>query len=139
MSKVLVATGIKGCPEATLRHAMALAGREGEVVLASVLVVPLAQTLDASLNRAVEAACDVLERGERVAASADHFDTRLVRARSFSAGVLETLEQEPFDIVVLEAPPASRRNGQQAELEAVMERAPATVVVVRPLPIRRSG
>ena len=129
--RVLVATD-HHCPTAALEHAAALAGRDGEVVLASVLVVPHAQPLEASLDRAVADACAVLDEGERVVAGSPVFDTRLLRARSFSEGVLDALGAEPYDILVLEASRGGLRNGMRAQVEALMERAEATVVIVRP-------
>jgi hypothetical protein len=101
------------------------------VVLASVLVVPLAQPLDAALERKVSSACGVLDEAERMPGEGP-FDTRLVRARSFSEGVLETLAGEPFDVVLVEKGRGALRNGSGGQIEALMERADATVVLVRP-------
>lgn len=129
--RVLVATG-NHCPKAALVHAAALAGDDGEVVLASVLVVPHAQPLEASLDRAVADACAVLDEGERAASGAAVFDTRVLRARSFSEGVLDALSAEPFDVLVLEGGLGGLRNGMRAQVEALMERAGGTVVLVRP-------
>lgn len=130
--RILVATE-HHCPEAALRHAAALAGRDGEVVLASVLVVPHAQPLEATLDRAVSGACAVLDAGEKAAAGAPLFDTRLVRARSFSEGVLDVMAAEHFDVLVLEVA-RGLRNGMRTQVDALMERAGATVVLVRPGP-----
>lgn len=132
-TRVLVATDQR-CPAAALAHASALAGRDGEVVLASVLVVPHAQPMEATLDLAVADACAVLDAGERAATGAPVFDTRLVRARSFSEGVLETMAAEHFDVLVLEAARGGLRNGMRAQVEALMERVEATVVLVRPGP-----
>lgn len=76
--RVLVATDHTRCPVMALAPARAVAGPEGEVVLASVLVVPVTQPLDASLDRSVEQACGVLDDADRAAVG--DFDTRLVRA-----------------------------------------------------------
>lgn len=130
-TRVLVATD-HHCPATALRHAAALAGRDGEVVLASVLVVPHAQPLDASLDRAVADACAVLDQGERAAAGAAVFDTRLLRARSFAEGVLEATEAEPYDALVLEVSHGGLRNGMRAQVETLMEKVATTVVLVRP-------
>jgi hypothetical protein len=130
-ARVLVASQ-RGCPEAALRHAASFAGPEGEVVLASVVVVPLGQRLGASLGRAVEDACAALDAGERAAAAAHSFDTRLVRGRSFADAVLGLADEEAFDVIVLEDGPASPCNDERAQIEAVIERAPAEVVLVRP-------
>ena len=136
--RVLVATD-QHCPVTALRLAAALAGRDGEVVLASVLIVPHAQPLEAVLDLAVADACAVLDAGERAASGARLFDTRLVRARSFAEGVLEALAAEHFDVLVLEAPRGGLRNGVRGQFDTLMERAGETVVLVRPGPADRAA
>lgn len=129
--RVLVATDHHHRPAAALDHAAALAGPHGEVVLASVLVVPMAQPLEADMERAVGKACELLEASERDATAAS-LDTRLVRARSFAEGVLETLAAEPFDLLVLEKERGGLRDGMAGQIETILERADATVAVIRP-------
>ena len=129
--RVLVATDHRRCPGEAIPHARALAGPGGAVILASILVVPVSQPMDATLDRAVAAACDVLDRGEH---RGDVTDTRLVRARSFARGVLDTLADEAFDVVVLERPAGVPANGMATQVETLMEKAPATLVVIRPAP-----
>jgi hypothetical protein len=132
-TRVLVATDQGRCPLTALEHAAAVAGAEGEVVLASVMVVPVTQPLDASLDASVSRACEVLEDAERAArARGGAFDTRLVRARSFAKGVLQTLADEPFDALVLERDRDQLRNGNGAQTLALLEKAAPTVVLVRP-------
>jgi nucleotide-binding universal stress UspA family protein len=129
--RVLVATDHHHSPTVALKQAAALAGPRGEVVLAAVLVVPLAQPLGASLEGAAAAACEVLERAEREFDGS--FDTRLVRVRSFADGVLQLLDGEPFDLLVLERRRgASPGDTQAAQIEAILERARVTVTVVLP-------
>jgi nucleotide-binding universal stress UspA family protein len=131
--RVLVATDQPHCPIAALEHAAAVAGQGGEVVLASVVVVPVTQPLDAQLDRPISRACEVLEDAEEVARSrGGAFDTRLVRARSFAKGVMQTLSGEPFDMVVLERGKDPQRNDGAGQTEAIVEKADTTVVVVRP-------
>jgi nucleotide-binding universal stress UspA family protein len=128
--RILVATDHKRVPCAALKLARAVAGQRGEIVLATVLVVPVTQPLEANLDRSVDRACSVLEQAEDLGEG--ELDTRLVRARSFAKGVLETLAAEPFDFVMLEREPGPARNGTLAQLEALVEKAGPTVVVVRP-------
>lgn len=128
MTRVLVASD-GPCPEAALRHASALAAGEGEVLLAAVVVVPHAVPLEAAPEGAVASACAMLDRGERLA-RAPAVDTRLVRARSFAEGVLAIMDREPVDALVVEMPAAGRA-GTRAQLEVLMERAPAEFVLVR--------
>lgn len=127
--RILVATDLS-YPEAALDAALRLAGPSGEVVLAAVVVVPHAQPLEASLDRAVADACAVLDAGERAARGAAVFDTRLLRARSFAEGVLRALEEESFDMLVLKIGRVPR-NGMRAQLETLLERAGPPVVLVR--------
>ena len=130
-ARVLVATEGR-CPLVALRHAAALAGRDGEVVLASVIVVPHAQPLEAALDRAVAGACAVLDAGERAAGDAGSFDTRLLRGRAFAEVVLAAMEDEHFDALVVQVDQGGLRNGLRAQVDTLLERARATVVLVRP-------
>ena len=88
------------------------------MVLAAVLVVPMAQPLGASLEGAAAAACEVLDAG-RARVQGGAFDTRLVRVRSFAEGVLQLLDGEPFDLLVLERRRDQLRNGAGAQTQAL--------------------
>ena len=136
--RVLVATAGRRCPLAGLREARALAGPRGEVVLAVVLVVPVTQPLDATREGAVEHACEVLDQADRAASGP--FDTRLVRARSFAKGVLQTLEGEAFDLLLVERDAAQMREPAPAgQVAALLEKAPVPMVILRPLAPRPSA
>ena len=133
--RVLVATEGERFPLTALEHGGDLAGSAGALVLAAVLVVPHAQPLEASLDRSVASACEMLEGAERaMGGTAGSFDTRLVRARSFAEGVLETLAAEPFDLVLIEKARGAPRNGAAGQIQALFEKAGATVMLVRPAP-----
>ena len=130
--RVLVATDHERLPGTALDLAGDLA-TGGEVVLAAVLVVPHAQPLDASLDRAVASACAMLDEAERASdAPPGAFDTRLVRARSFAEGVLETLAAERFDVVLVEKRDGAATHDGAAQVQAILEKAPPVVVLVRP-------
>jgi hypothetical protein len=131
--RVLVATDHRRCATAVLADAAALAGPEGELVLAAVLVVPLDQPIDASLDRAVDDACTVLEAGERRRLPVRAFDTRLVRARSFAEGVERLLEDERFDVLVLQRGGGALPNGFERQQDLLAERTDLTVAVIRPM------
>lgn len=133
-ARVLVATEGGRLPATALRHGIDLAGPGGALVLASVLVVPHSQPMEAALDRSVAAACEALERAERlVERAAPSFDTRLVRARSFADGLLTTLGEEGYDIVLVELGGAPG-TGWLAQVQAVLDRAPVTVMLVRAAP-----
>jgi nucleotide-binding universal stress UspA family protein len=130
--RILVATVKEHPPATALRLAGDLAGRDGEVVLAAVLVVPHAQPLEAALDRPVAAACAMLDEAERTAAPpAAAFDTRLIRARSFAEGVLETLGAEAFDVLMMERGLGAPLDGAKAQVAALFERAGPEVMIVR--------
>jgi hypothetical protein len=130
--RVLVATVKERPPATALRLAGDLAGPDGEVVLAAVLVVPHAQPLEAALDRSVAAACAMLDEAERTAAPrAGAFDTRLIRARSFAEGVLETLDAEAFDVLMMERGIGASLDGAKAQVAALFEKAGPAVMIVR--------
>ncbi|MGD9570654.1 MAG: hypothetical protein AB7V62_02060 [Thermoleophilia bacterium] len=129
MSRIVVATD-GPCPGAALRRAATIAGEDGEVVLAAVVVVPHAMPLEAAPEGAVAAACAMLDRGER-ALEGCRADTRLVRARSFAEGVLGLLADEHCDALLLQVG-TGLRNGARAEVEAILQKAAPEVLLVRP-------
>jgi nucleotide-binding universal stress UspA family protein len=131
--RILVATDDRRLPRAALDQALAVAGHDGEVVLAAIIVVPVTQPLEANLAESVARACEVLDAGDRLAREAPpDFDTRLVRARTFAKGVLQTLDAETFDAVVLEQSREQLRDGAASQAATVLEKAGPTVILVRP-------
>jgi len=130
--RVLVATAKERRPATALRLAGDLAGPKGDVVLAAVLVVPHSMPLGAALDRPVAAACEMLDEAEREAPVAGTFDTRLVRARSFAEGVLETLDAERFDLLLMERGMGPPIDGAVAQITSLMEKAAPAVMLVRP-------
>ena len=129
--RALVATDHKSCPTAALKVARSVVGHDGEVVLASIVVVPVTQPLDAQLSRTLEQACENLDKSEMAVTGA--FDTRLVRSRGFARGVSETLDAEPdFDFVVIQQDKDHRQEDAAAHLAQRLEGTETTLVVVRP-------
>jgi len=88
--------------------------------------------LGAALDRPVAAACEMLDEAEREAPVAGTFDTRLVRARSFAEGVLETLDAERFDLLLMERGMGPPIDGAVAQITSLMEKAAPAVMLVRP-------
>ena len=58
--------------------------------------------------------------------------TRRLRARSFSEAVLDAVAAERYDAIVIQAGRETPCNGAKAQIDAVLERAAPTVVLVRP-------
>jgi hypothetical protein len=117
------------CPSEALAHAAALAGADGEVVVASVTVVPHSQPLDDGGPPGWDVAWGA---DEAAAAGALAVGTRRLRARSFSEAVLDAVAAEPYDAIVIQAERETPGNGARAQIDAVLERAAPTVVLVRP-------
>ena len=117
------------CPSEALAHAAALAGTDGEVVLASVTIVPHSEPL-------YGAGAPVPDGGwgpdARAVAGVAAVGTRRLRARSFSEAVLDAVAAERYDAIVIQAGRETPCNGAKAQIEAVLERAAPTVVLVRP-------
>ncbi len=117
------------CPEEALAHAAALAGTDGEVVIASVTVDPHAMRLDEGPDAAGDAAWAA---GEGGGAGVAAVEGRCLRARSFSEAVLDEVAAGRYDAIVIQAGGETPCNGAKAQIEAVLERAAPTVVLVRP-------
>ena len=117
------------CPAEALAHAVALAGSDGEVVLASVTVVPHSEPLDSGGPPAWNAGWGA---DEDSVAGVAAVGTRCLRARSFSEAVLHAVESERYDAIVIQAGKETPCNGAKAQIDAVLERAAPTVVLIRP-------
>jgi hypothetical protein len=129
--RVLVATDHRRCPLAALEHAGAMAG-DGEVVLAAILVVPVTEAIDAPLGGAEARA------GEVLAEAGDAVESRVVRSRSFARGVLDAASDDAFDALVIEHDGTGAGPSGADQVATILERAAATVVLVRPgPPVRR--
>ncbi len=110
-----------------LAHAAALAGLDGEIVLASVTVVPHSEPLETGGPPAWDVGAD-----EESVAGVASVGTRRLRARSFSEAVLHAVAAERYDAIVIQAGRETPCNGAKAQIDAVLERAAPTVVLVRP-------
>lgn len=117
------------CPSEALAHAAALAGTDGEVVLASVTIVPHSEPLDGDCAPVPDGAWGP---DPQAVAGVATVGTRRLRARSFSEAVLDAVAAERYDAIVIQAGRETPCNGAKAQIEAVLERATPTVVLVRP-------
>ena len=126
--RVLVPSELE-CPSEALAHAAALAGIDGEVVLASVTVVPHSEPLDTGGAPAWDVGWGA---DEGTVAAVGSVGTRRLRARSFSEAVLDAVAAERYDAIVIQAGRETPCNGAKAQIDAVLERAAPTVVLVRP-------
>ena len=118
--------------EATVR----LAKAEGATIVAAFLArVPRLVPLDSPLLAQCSYAMPLIEAIEqRAAAQGIPVDSRIARGRTYRDALRRLLEQERFDRVIVSAN-GSRRTGLSGEdLEWLLERVPAEILILRPAP-----
>lgn len=126
--RVLVAARRGVASEVVVRLAAALAGREGRVTVAEVVVVPMSE----SLSPGAVPDGEPLGAAARAAAAAGApVATRSVRARAFAQGLLEAIDAESPDLVVIEYRRGQMRHGAEGQFSQLWERSPVPVVAVR--------
>ena len=118
--------------DATVRLAMA----EGATIVPAFLArVPRLLPLDSPLLAQCRHAMPLIDAIEqRAAAQGIAVDSRVARGRTYRDALRRLLEQERFDRVIVSAN-GSRRTGLSSEdLEWLLERVPAEILILRPAP-----
>lgn len=116
--------------------AVRLAKAENATIMPAFLArVPRTLPLDSPLPAQCSNGMPLLEAIEqRAAAQGIPVDSRIARGRTYRDALRRLLEQEPFDRIIVSATD-SRRTGLSAEdLEWLLERVPAEVLILRPAP-----
>jgi nucleotide-binding universal stress UspA family protein len=116
--------------------AVRLAKVEGATLMPALLAtVPRTLPLDAPLPAQCTAAMPLLEAIEqRAEAQGVAVDARVAQGRTYRDALQRLLDDESFDRIVVSAT-SNRRNGLSAEdLEWMLERVPAEVLILRPAP-----
>ncbi len=117
--------------------AVRLAKAENATIMPAFLArVPRELPLDSPLTSAqCEYGMPLLEAIEqRATAQGIKVDARIARGRTYRDALRRLLDQESFDRIIVSAS-ESRRNGLSAEdLEWLLERVPAEVLILRPAP-----
>jgi nucleotide-binding universal stress UspA family protein len=116
--------------------AVRLAKAEGATLMPALLAtVPRTLPLDSPLPAQCTFAMPLLEAIEqRAEAQGVPVDARVAQGRTYRDALRRLLDEESFDRIIVSAS-NSRRNGLSAEdLEWMLERVPAEVLILRPAP-----
>jgi nucleotide-binding universal stress UspA family protein len=122
------------------RRAFDAAVRLARVEEATIMPVYLARVprhldLDAPLPNQCLQAMPLLEAIEqRAIAQGVSVDARVVRGRTYRDALRRTLEAEPVDRVIVSATANSRKGLSADDLEWLLEKVPAEVLILRPDP-----
>lgn len=112
--------------------------RQSEIVLASVIVVPLSLSLGTPLPAVEERAIRALDTGEFIVKQHKlKCEKRIVRNRTAVEGILHLAQEIGADVVVMGAGIPQRRNFQEVSptVSEVLRRAPMEVIVAKaPIP-----
>jgi nucleotide-binding universal stress UspA family protein len=119
-----------------LDAALRLAGAEGATLVPAYLAtVPLALPLDVPIARQCETAFPLLEAIEQRAARAQiRVDSRIERGRSYRDALRRILAEERFDRVIISATANEHESFSFEDIDWLLKRAPAEVLVLRPDP-----
>jgi len=116
--------------------AVRLAKAEDATIMPALLVrVPRNLPLDSPLPRQCAEGMPLLESIEqRVASQGIAVDARVGRGRTYRDGLRHLLEQEQVDRVIVSATDSPRVGLSGDDLEWLLERVPAEVMILRPAP-----
>jgi len=119
-----------------LQAAVRLARAENAVIMPAFLArVPRHLPLDAPLPRQCEIGMPLLEAIEqRVIAEGVPVDSRVARGRSYRDALQRLLDDEHFDRIIVSTDSDPRRGLSRSDLEWLLERAPAEIMILRPAP-----
>lgn len=116
--------------------AVRLAKAEGATIMPAFLArVPRNLPLDSPLPAQCEYGMPLLEAIEqRAHAQGIQVDARIARGRTYRDALRRLLEQEQFDRIIVSATDSRQRGLTANDLEWLLERVPAEVMILRPAP-----
>lgn len=116
--------------------AVRLARAENAVLMPAFLAkVPMQVPLDVPLPAQCETGMPLLEAIEQRASSRGvEVDTRVGSGRSYRDALRRLLEQEQFDRVIVSATSNAHQGFSSEDLEWLLERVPAEILILRPAP-----
>lgn len=118
--------------EAAVRLALA---EDAMIVPAFLARVPRNLPLDSALPTQCAEAMPLLEAIEqRAGAQGIAVDARVARGRTYRDALRHLLESEPFDRVIVSATDSPRQGLSADDLEWLLTRVPAEVMILRPAP-----
>jgi nucleotide-binding universal stress UspA family protein len=116
--------------------AVRLAQAEHATIMPAFLArVPRTLPIDSALPAQCSGGMPLLEAIEQQAAAQGlEVDSRVARGRTYRDALRRLLEQEHFDRVIVSATDSPRMGLTSEDLEWLLERVPAEVVILRPAP-----
>jgi nucleotide-binding universal stress UspA family protein len=119
-----------------LDAALRLAKAENATIMPAFLArVPRNLPIEAPLPAACAEGMPLLEAIEQGAsAQGIEVDARIARGRTYRDGLRRLVEQERFDRIIISATDSPRRSLSSSDLEWLLERVPAEVMILRPGP-----
>lgn len=119
-----------------LEAAIRLAKAENAVIMPAFLArVPRRLPLDAPLSMQCERGIPVLEAiTQRATAQGVEVDSRVARGRSYRDALEHLLDEEQFDRIIVSATANPHTGLSKRDLEWLLERVPAEVLILRPAP-----
>ena len=114
----------------------AFAKAENAVIMPAFLArVPRRLPLDAPLSMQCERGIPVLEAiTQRATAQGVEVDSRVARGRSYRDALEHLLDEEQFDRIIVSATANPHTGLSKRDLEWLLERVPAEVLILRPAP-----
>jgi nucleotide-binding universal stress UspA family protein len=125
-----------GISRRAFEAAVRLAKAENATIMPAFLArVPLNLPLDSPLPRQCAEAMPLLETIEqRVTSQGIPVDSRVAYGRSYQHALQRLLEKEQFDRVIVSATDSPNTGLSSDDLEWLLERVPAEVLILRPAP-----
>jgi nucleotide-binding universal stress UspA family protein len=119
-----------------LEAAMRLAKAENAVIMPAFLAkVPLHLPLESPLPRQCEAGMPLLEAiDQRASAQGIPVDSRVGRGRSYRDALSRLMDAEHFDRIIISATDNPRNGLSMRDLEWLLTKAPAEIMILRPAP-----
>ena len=116
--------------------ALRLATAENAMIMAAFLArVPRNLPLEGPLPAACASGMPLLDAIEQAASSRGvEVDARVARGRTYRDALRHLIGEEHFDRIVVSATDSPRNGLSSEDLEWLLERAPAEVVILRPAP-----
>ena len=134
--RILLPFTAQGISKRAFEAAVRLAKAENATIMPAFLArVPRQLPLDSPLAAQCGEAMPLLEAIEqRVTGQGVGVDSRIARGRSYRDALRRLLEEEQFDRVIVSATNSPNKGLTSDDLEWLLERVPAEVLILRPAP-----
>lgn len=134
--RILLPFTAQGISKRAFEAAVRLAKAENATIMPAFLArIPRQLPLDSPLPMQCGEGMPLIETIEqRVTAQGVNVDSRIARGRSYRDALRRLLEEEHFDRVIVSATNSPNKGLTSDDLEWLLERVPAEVLILRPAP-----